>query len=102
METSRVYKIVSILMMVLFLLTVTAVAVNACHSIQKDRNDKKSNQDDSFKIKSHPVLKSPTGNNIYSTSQRWGPEGNEKTTSNGMSTMSLSTLRPKYYYNLTG
>jgi len=102
MHTNRIYKTVAILMMILFLVTVTAGAVSACHSIQKDRADKKNNQDDSFKIKSHPVLKSSTGNNIYSTSQRWGPEGNGKTTSNGISTMSLRTLRPKYYYNETG
>ena len=52
--------------------------------IDKDKKDKdKKDKDDTIKIKSHPVLKSST-------------------VSSGMSTMSLSPLRPKYYKNETG
>ena len=42
--------------------------------LDKDKKDKKDKHDDTIKIKSHPVLKSPSGNGIYVTGQRWGPE----------------------------
>jgi hypothetical protein len=82
--------LLAILLIGLYLVTVTVEPVFARNEtgwkpktydkgikIDNSNKDKKDNSDP-IKTKSHPVLKSPTVNNIYIASQRWGPEGNGK------------------------
>jgi hypothetical protein len=97
METSQRKRstifLLAILLIGLYLVTVTIEPVFATNvtlkpktydkGIKIDKIDKdKKDKDDPIKIKCHPVLKSQTGSSI--------------------STTSLTTLRPKHYYNETG